>query len=552
MLLPFVVLFGSCLAIGINNPWIKPTLSVEQKKEILGKSKPNFLILFADDLGFGDLGFNGHPTITTPNLDHYAHEGMRLNQWYSGFHVCSPSRAAMLTGRLCVRSGCCGGWKGGVFRQGAKGGLPTNETTFATVLKKAGYATMAIGKWHLGVLPQFMPLGHGFDEYYGVPYSVDMGKSPWNEGGGFPPLPLVENETVIQQPLDLSVLSKGYLNAATTFIKKYSSNNTPWLLYFPLSHVHVPDYSSIEYCNTSIRGFFGAAMTEMDDLIGQVMKSLTTLGVENNTLTFFTSDNGPWLTQRIAGGSAGLFRNGKETTWEGGFREPAFAHWPGMIDAKSISYELTATYDIFTTIINVANATQYLPNDNRVYDGKDMSDILFFNGKSQHECIYYYGGDMPTPYTLNGNGCPYNKGTADYPKCQGLWAVRCGEYKAHWVTTNGNGSVTLHDPPELYNVNWDPSELHPIYKSNVQYKNIINTLNNSRIQHLATLDVGITNQIELGTSNDNVFCMDPNSQNKYPNYPNCTGTPDNWNQFICQPVCLDFDRCGNSVPGYTF
>ena len=428
----------------------------------------------------------------------------------------------------------------------------------------------------MGVLPEFMPTSRGFDEYYGIPYSVDMGKSVWSEGGPFPPLPLMENETVLEQPVDLSLLSEKYLQAATSFIETNAKANKPWLLYFPLSHVHVPDYMSQSYCNSSIRGFFGDALTELDNLVGGVLKSLTEYGVANNTLTFFTSDNGPWLTQKLAGGSAGLFRNGKQTTWlvsysiyyilcictletfvviyrEGGVREPGFVHWPGMIDGNTISFEIVTTYDIFPTIINIANATEYLPNDGRIYDGKDMSDILFYNGKSKHNCIYYYKGGMPEPYSLNGNDCPYKSNdTINYPKCQGLWAVRCADYKAHWVTTNNNGTITVHNPPLLYNINMDPSELHPIYPNNNYYNSIIKQLNQSRIDHLNTLKLGITNQILLGTNNDNVWCMDPNSQQKYPNYPNCTGTPQNFNTsnaFVCQPVCLDFDVCGTKYPG---
>ena len=221
---------------------------------------------------------------------------------------------------------------------------------------------------------------------------------------------------------------------------------------------------------------------------------------------------------------------------------PAFAHWPGMIDAGTISFELTATYDIFSTIVEIAgNASYYVPR-NRTYDGKDMSNILFFNGKSLHECIYIYGG------TPNATDCPVSKNNTQYPKCAGLWSVRCDGYKAHWVTRH-NGSVTIQDPPLLYNVNMDPSELHPIWPNNEYYDSIMTILTNAKWKHLSTLEQGITNQMLLGINNDTVFCVDPNSQNKYPQYPNCTANPNNFDAFTCNPVCLDFDTCGTDQPG---
>ena len=222
---------------------------------------------------------------------------------------------------------------------------------------------------------------------------------------------------------------------------------------------------------------------------------------------------------------------------------PAFAHWPGMIDAGTISMELTGTYDIFMTMINMLNATDLL-NDTLVYDGRDMTDILLYNGESKHECIYIYGG------TPNATDCPVkNKTSAEYAKCAGLFAVRCGSYKAHWVIKDNNGSVKIQDPPLLYNIDMDPSELHPIWPNNDAYPGIMEYLTNKKWEHIASLQRGITNQILLGRNNDTALCMDAQSKNKYPNYPNCTGSPQNWNAFTCNPVCLAFDECGTSYPG---
>ena len=186
---------------------------------------PNFLILFADDMGYGDPSYTNHPTISTPNIDKLAFEGIRFTQWYSAFHVCSPSRAAMLTGRLPVRSGMAGPWTGGVLSADAVGGLPDNETTFAQILKKVGYMTKAIGKWHLGQRYKYLPYFRGFDEYFGIPYSVDMGNTPWHPQGT-DVLPLIDNTSIIEQPVDLSKLSEKYAQHAIDFISNATQQGT--------------------------------------------------------------------------------------------------------------------------------------------------------------------------------------------------------------------------------------------------------------------------------------------------------------------------------------
>lgn len=355
-------------------------------------------------------------------------------------------------------------------------------------------------------------------------------------------------------------------------------------------------------CNQSARGFFGAAVEELDQLIGDVMHFVESKDIAKDTLVFFTSDNGPWMQMKLAGGSAALFRGAKENTWEGwcecifiGLQsfliitdskclivfvysmcikeefvnqhghigrvcslriciccfnlDPLYQsaisiqlnHILGMIDAGSRSMEITATYDIFNTMLNIVDAP--LPSD-RVIDGKDMSNILFNlnGGHSQHDCIYIWGG---TPNDTTCHVTPDDK-DKDYRICQGLWAVRCGEYKAHWVTRDQNLSHSVQDPPLLYNVNHDPSELHPIWPNNVGYDRIMQRLTAAKWAHLETIDK-VPNQVSLGFSRDNWFCGDPNSQEKYPQYPNCTMTPENWQAFTCNPVCLDFGNCGPSV-----
>ena len=498
---------------------------------------PNFIILFADDMGYGDLSFNGHPTIHTPNIDALAHSGMIFTQWYSGFHICGPSRAALLTGRLPVRSGMAGGWKGGNLGPESKGGLPYNETTFAEILKyNKGYATKMIGKWHMGQQTKYLPYFHGFDNWYGIPYSVDMGQTPWDpnaESGIKNPgaiLPLFFNTTIIEQPANLATLSENYLKEAINFIGNATDNNESWVLYCAFSHVHVPDFTNEKHCNTSMRGRFGDAISELDWLIGELYNYINDDDNnidENNIVTFFTSDNGPWLIKNRAGGSAGLFRDGKFTTWEGGIRMPAFIHWPNHILSGSRTMQVACTIDIFATMISLANATDSIPND-LIIDGKDLTNVLLNNGTSPHECIYIYGG---TPGADCGNSSdPMND-------CPGLWAIRCGSYKAHWVTrtTNTTSTPVKQNPPLLYNIDWDPSEKHPIYPNNIIYNSTIEYLTSMRDAFEATVPNGIPNQVLLGSDSQYLVCCNQAT--------NCSCTPDNWKQFTCNPVCYAEDDC---------
>eukprot|EP00658_Telonema_sp_P-2_P003508 TRINITY_DN11303_c0_g1_i3.p1 TRINITY_DN11303_c0_g1~~TRINITY_DN11303_c0_g1_i3.p1 ORF type:complete len:465 (-),score=95.90 TRINITY_DN11303_c0_g1_i3:653-2047(-) len=420
----------------------------------LANPAPNVLVLFADDAGAGDFGCYGHPTIQTPHIDKLAADGVRFTQWYSGFHVCSPSRASIMTGRLPIRSGTAGAaWTGGVFNADAVGGLPLNETTIAEVLRKAGYRTAAVGKWHLGQQKQFLPTSRGFDEYLGVPYSVDMGSSPWDRYNSEdrPPLPLLRNLEVVEQPTDLNKLSDRYTDFVREFIRNSTADSARWFVYMAFNHVHVPDFATKQFCNSSRRGRFGDAVSEMDSTIGKILEVVAEVGAEEETIVFFTSDNGPWLIKQLYGGSAGLLRDGKTTTWEGGVREPGIVRWPGVIPAGLVTQEVATTYDIMPTVASLAGVD--LPSD-RIYDGKDLSPFLRALAspspiRSPHQCIFHYKG---TPNT----GCPKSMAS-----CPGLWAVRCGAYKMHWVTsewTTGSSNGKLEDPPLLFQLEHDPGE----------------------------------------------------------------------------------------------
>lgn len=498
--------------------------------------RPNVLILFADDLGYGDLSSYGHPTIHTPNLDKLAGNGIRFTQWYSGFHVCTPSRASMMTGRLPVRLGLVGVDEfGGVLTATSVGGLPSNETTIAESLSDQGYRTKAIGKWHLGATSEHLPTNHGFDEYFGIPYSTDMGLSAWNNVSNtelMPPLPLIKSKkeqepVVLEQPTDLNKLSDRYTSQALDFIAPKSNvDDQPWFLYFPFNHVHVPDNVSEKFCNSTRRGRFGDALNELDDVVGKIMSKLAETNQEENTLVIFTSDNGPWLVEKVSGGSAGLLREGKQTTWEGGVRVPAIVSMKGSILPR-VDRSVVATYDIFTTVINLAGGE--VPKD-RVIDGKDLAPLLFddnYDEKSNepiHDCIYHYKGS-PWEEDCSHQGC-----TA------GIWSVRCADYKLHyasddWETAAAGGYETKYDPPLIFNIERDPSEKYPLSIDSPEWKYANATIQSFVIEHRKTVE-RVPNQIARGASPDARVCCDINKD--------CLCNPENlYDVFVCKPAGED-------------
>eukprot|EP01064_Diplonema_japonicum_P006686 TRINITY_DN14529_c0_g1_i1.p1 TRINITY_DN14529_c0_g1~~TRINITY_DN14529_c0_g1_i1.p1 ORF type:complete len:560 (+),score=144.72 TRINITY_DN14529_c0_g1_i1:84-1682(+) len=494
-------------------------------------ARPNFLILFADDMGYGDPSVYGNPTVGTPGIDKLASEGVRFTQWYSGFHVCSPSRASMLTGRLPIRSGCAGtGPLGGVFRADAVGGLPTNETTFANLLGPAGYRSLAIGKWHVGQREEYLPTNRGFDEYYGVPYSVDMGISPWRNGKDEPgerALPLLHNTTIIEQPCDLETLTQRYADKADDFLTKAAADKASFFLYLAWSHVHVPNFCSQKHCGTSRRGRFGDAMAELDDGVSQVMASLQKNGLDENTVVFFSSDNGPWLIQKLEGGSAGPLREGKTTTWEGGVRVPGIVRWKGTV-APRVSPQVVATYDIFPTMLKLAGVE--VPKG-LVLDGRDMSQVLMNEtAPTAHQCVFIWKG--VDGQAMAGREDETQAGTnnvlSSTGPIPGLWAVRCGSYKAHYVTnTHLASQPVVQNPPLLYNIEYDISETYPIDATSQEYQQVMAGINASRAAHIATI-TPVPNQMARGTSSQYDLCSDPHSQQKYPTLSNCTITPSTW------------------------
>ncbi len=413
---------------------------------IFGK-RSNIVVIFADDLGYGDLSCLGHPTLMTDNLDRMAAEGIKLTQFYSAASVCTPSRAALLTGRLPIRSGMCGN-RYRVLFPFSRGGLPAEEITVAEALKKKGYSTCCIGKWHVGHLAPYLPRNHGFDYYYGIPYSNDMH-----------PTPLMRNEEVIEKPARQNTLTKRYTEEALNFIEE--NKEGPFFLYFAHTFPHVPLFSSEDFDGTSRRGLYGDVVEELDWSVGQILGKLKSSGIDNDTLVMFTSDNGPWLAKKLHGGSAGLLRGGKGTSWEGGFREPFIARWPGKITAGTVSAAITSTLDIMPTCLSIAGAG---PPKDRIIDGRDMSEVLRGSSDKCRELIFYYIGER-------------------------LTAVRKGPWKAHLVSVPENPygakhGITEHEQPLLFQLEHDPSEKYDI---SAQYPEVVAELKREIEKHRATV-----------------------------------------------------------------
>ena len=405
---------------------------------------PNVVIIFADDLGYGDLGAYGHPTIRTPHLDRMAAEGQRWTSFYSQAPVCSPSRAALLTGRIHLRSGMFGR-RQGVFFPDSHHGLPDGEVTLAETLKELGYATGIVGKWHLGHQPEYRPLRHGFDSWFGIPYSNDMdwqvppGREP-RRAAMFSPsidywhVPLMHNDVELERPADQTTITRRYAEEAVRFIREHRAG--PFFLYVPHTMPHVPLFRSEAFAGRSAAGRYGDVIEEIDWSVGRILDTLREEGLAERTLVIFSSDNGPWLSYRQHGGSAGPLRQGKGTTWEGGMRVPGIFWWPGTIEPGVIR-EMGATTDLFTTIVPLAGGR--LPDD-RPLDGVDLSPVLFGAGTSPRDSMAFY-------------------------RMGELYAYRLGHYKAHLVTEGryGMGSErTEHDPPLLFHLGHDPGEQYDL------------------------------------------------------------------------------------------
>ena len=404
--------------------------------------KPNLVIILIDDMGYGDIGPFGSKLNRTPNLDRMASEGMRLTSFYAA-PVCRPSRAQMMTGCYAKRVSMPN-----VIFPACPTGLSAREHTVAGLLKQQGYVTMAIGKWHLGDQPEFLPTRRGFDHYLGLPYSNDMGgptnplakpavrsKKKNGESQLRPPLPLLRDGKVIEAPADQDTLTTRYTSEAVNFIT--ANQDRPFFLYLAHTAVHVPLHPGAAFKGKSANGTYGDWVEEVDWSAGQVLDTLRALKLAERTLVLFTSDNGPWLTQGPNGGVAGPLHGGKGTTWEGGMREPTIAWWTGQIPAHSACDASMSEMDVLPTLVNLAGGK--VPTDHKI-DGKDIWPLLSGQAKtSPHEALFYFNGRK-------------------------LEAVRSGPWKLA-IAPQGTGlrkgvaEPVKHTGPRLYNLDTDIGEL---------------------------------------------------------------------------------------------
>jgi arylsulfatase A-like enzyme len=345
--------------------------------------RPNIVIVFADDLGYGDLGCYGAKGYSTPHLDRMAREGVRFTDFYVPQAVCSASRAALMTGCYPNRIGILG-----ALNAFSRFGINEHETTIAEVLKSRGYATAIFGKWHLGFQQRFLPPRHGFDEYFGLPYSNDMQPNP-KYPGGHPNLPLLDGLHTVESNPDQSNLTTWYTEHAVSFIERHRAR--PFFLYLPQSMPHVPLYVSEKFRGKTQRGTYGDVIEEIDWSVGQILATLERLKLDRRTLVIFTSDNGPWLPYGNHGGQSGPFREGKGTSFEGGVRTPCVMRWPGMIPAGHVCREPVMTIDLLPTFARLAGAS--VPTD-RIIDGRDIFSLIRGDAgaKSPHESLYFYWG----------------------------------------------------------------------------------------------------------------------------------------------------------------
>lgn len=433
---------------------------------------PSFVVILTDDQGYADLGVQGHPYIRTPRIDRMAAEGLRFTDFYAQ-PFCGPARAALMTGTYPPRNSL-------MFNHipRARTGIHPNEITIAELLRDRGYATAMLGKWHLGDAPDFLPTRNGFDSYYGLPYSNDMwpfhpkivrrpdegkrmqytrertaytGYAQSDETypvDWFPPLPLIENDVVIETDPRQEELTREYSDRAIEFIR--SNRDRPFFVYIAHAMPHVPLFRGRPFRDRSLRGLYGDVIEEIDHHTGRILDALEELGIDGNTLVIFTSDNGPWSGYGIDSGSAGLLRGSKGTVYEGGVRVPAIMRWPGHIPAGMVTSEISSIMDVFPTLANLSGGE---PPRDRSIDGRDLQPLWTDPDKAAgHDALYFFEGGFR--YRAE-DGPPENDPL--------LRAVRSRQWKLHLSTEQDSetGSAKIR-PAELYHLHWDPSETRDV------------------------------------------------------------------------------------------
>jgi len=448
------------------------------KESVVQEDLPlNFVIIFCDDLGYGDLSSFGNPTIKTPNLDQMAVEGQKWTQFYVADPVCTPSRAALMTGRYPIRSGMTSKVRPVLFPDSGRG-LHSDEITIAEMLKQKDYATGHVGKWHLGHLPQYLPAAQGFDYYYGIPYSNDMDVvgdwSDYNKNADDPNyrvetvkynVPLIENLEIIERPANQNTITRRYTEKAVQFINDHQEE--PFFLYLAHSMPHIPLFAGEEFVGTSRRNLYGDVIEEIDWSVGQVLNTINELELAENTIVMFSSDNGPWLAFRTHGGSAGPLRAGKGTTFEGGQRVPTIFWGPGNIKPGIVT-EMGSTLDIINTF--GAMAEVLIPSDRKM-DGYDLSAVLKGKGSSPRTEFYYWAFSE-------------------------LHAVRSGNWKLHIQQRKPvhYGNIVEMEAPELYHLEADISEKYDKAKDKPE---IVEQMLKIIEEHLVDVEGSTPDQLEI-------------------------------------------------------
>ena len=423
---------------------VSPIVGQAKKK---AETQPNIILIYCDDLGYGDLGITGHPNIRTPNIDKMAVNGLRFTNYYSASPASTASRYALLTGKYPPRSGFS--W---VLVPESERGIHPQEITQAEALKEQGYKTAIYGKWHLGsTKKEYLPLQNGFDEYVGFPYSNDMIPPNW------PDIPLLSGNDTLEINPDQSKLTELYTEKAISFIKK--NKNEKFFIYLPYAMPHVPLYPGKKFAGKSKRGAYGDVVEEIDWAVGEIIAALEHEGLDKNTIVWFISDNGPWIIKNEEGGSAGLFRDGKGSTWEGGVRVPCIAYCPGQIK-PALNDSIITAMDVYAT--NLWLSGYKLPT-NHVTDGFVVSSYLGYKNVTNKKF---------EPYLYFGNN-------------HELFAVRLGKWKLHIKTSSQTGADYFNgELPLLFDLETDPSEKYNLANKYPETVKMLNNLMNDKVKEI--------------------------------------------------------------------